>query len=155
MKVFLEDGGKGISRLMGIRRAGLLGGQAVIHPTEVTLGSVSRSWSVYHDEISSMPGIRIKRPTGFSRSGFQRRLFDIPIGQKVWPIVRRYCHTKVGQQMLNLIQKSNDLLRARNKLVVPPRSKGVGKHFDIGAVFLSNGVRVNPCFRLSLNLEEV
>lgn len=51
MKVFFDDGAKGISRLMGIRRARLLGGQAVIHPDEVTLGSVSLSRSGNNHEM--------------------------------------------------------------------------------------------------------
>ena len=45
MNVFLEGGGGGLFRSMGLRRAGEVGAQAEIHPIELILGSAARSTS--------------------------------------------------------------------------------------------------------------
>ena len=45
MNVFLEGGGGGLLRSMGLRRAGEVGAQAEIHPIELILGSAARSTS--------------------------------------------------------------------------------------------------------------
>lgn len=45
MNVFLEGGGGGLFRSMGLRRAGEVGAQAEIQPIELILGSAARSTS--------------------------------------------------------------------------------------------------------------
>ena len=52
MNVFLEGGGGGLFRSMGLRRAGEVGAQAEIQPIELILGSAARSTS--SDFVSQM-----------------------------------------------------------------------------------------------------
>lgn len=156
MNVFRVGVAGGTSRLKGARRARLVGGHAESHPSETGLGStsLSTSWEPIRTYASEKK-MKRERLTRFGRCSLQSYLFNSPIGQTIWTVMRRYCHTEVRQNVLDIVEKSKDLFRAHNELVIPSFSESVCENADNGRILLSNGIRVDFFFEFSLNVKQI